>query len=153
MDLSLQERYAPHSRCFGCGPANSEGLQIKSYVEGEKVIATFRPAAYFLAFENVLCGGICGLILDCHSNWTASYALMTNNGLESPPCTVTAEFSVKLRKPTPMDQLLTLEAIAIEVTDRKAIVEASIRTDAGESTATFHGIFVSVPKGHAIFHR
>ena len=27
--LSLQDRYAPHSRCFGCGPANERGLRIE----------------------------------------------------------------------------------------------------------------------------
>ena len=24
---SLQDRYAPRNRCFGCGPANEKGLQ------------------------------------------------------------------------------------------------------------------------------
>ena len=28
---SVQEEYAPNSICFGCGPSNKEGLQIKSY--------------------------------------------------------------------------------------------------------------------------
>src|ERR1041385_1765275 len=27
---SLQERYAPKGRCFGCGPANEQGLRIES---------------------------------------------------------------------------------------------------------------------------
>ena len=29
---ALQDRFAPQSRCFGCGPANPQGLQIKSHV-------------------------------------------------------------------------------------------------------------------------
>ena len=29
--LSVQEKYAPNSICFGCGPANKKGLQIKSF--------------------------------------------------------------------------------------------------------------------------
>ena len=36
---SLQDRYAPQNRCFGCGPSNDKGLRIKSYVEGDEVIA------------------------------------------------------------------------------------------------------------------
>ena len=28
--VGLQDRYAPSNACFGCGPANAQGLQIKS---------------------------------------------------------------------------------------------------------------------------
>ena len=38
-EKSLQERYAPHSICFGCGPANEKGLRIRSLPEGEVVVA------------------------------------------------------------------------------------------------------------------
>ena len=37
MSESLQETYAPRNACFGCGPANEQGLQIKSRLEGESV--------------------------------------------------------------------------------------------------------------------
>ena len=30
------------------------------------------PEPHHLAFEGVLNGGICGALLDCHSNWTAA---------------------------------------------------------------------------------
>ena len=33
-EKSLQETYAPKSVCFGCGPANPEGLHIRSFVQG-----------------------------------------------------------------------------------------------------------------------
>ena len=29
--VSVQQAFAPSSICFGCGPANEEGLQIESY--------------------------------------------------------------------------------------------------------------------------
>ena len=29
--IAVQDKYAPNSICFGCGPSNKEGLQIKSY--------------------------------------------------------------------------------------------------------------------------
>ena len=32
-DLCLQERYAPDNACFGCGPANAEGLRIEGVLE------------------------------------------------------------------------------------------------------------------------
>ena len=33
---SLQETYAPHNACFGCGPANEKGLRIRSFVGGRR---------------------------------------------------------------------------------------------------------------------
>ncbi|MFO0661227.1 MAG: hypothetical protein U0165_15550 [Polyangiaceae bacterium] len=59
--------------------------------------------------------GIIGALLDCHSNWTAAYTLMKERGLEAPPCTVTAEFSVKLKRPAPMTGLVTLRAKSVAV--------------------------------------
>jgi hypothetical protein len=38
-DPSLQERYAPHSHCFGCGPANEHGLRIESRLDRDGLVA------------------------------------------------------------------------------------------------------------------
>ena len=43
---SLQERYAPQGRCFGCGPANPDGLHIRSFPSAEDpatVVAEWTP--------------------------------------------------------------------------------------------------------------
>src|SRR5689334_2722934 len=106
MGESLQDRYAPRAICFGCGPANEKGLRIKSFPgNGEEIVASFTPEPHHQAFPNVVNGGIIGALLDCHSNWCACYALMKAKNLAEPPCTVTAEFAVKLRRPTPMGPL------------------------------------------------
>src|SRR5579871_4450367 len=102
---SLQDAFAPNNQCFGCGPANSQGLQIKSMVEGDEVVARFIPKVHHQAFDNVLSGGICGVLLDCHSNWCAAYFIMMKTGQNSPPCTVTARYAVSLLAPTPMDTI------------------------------------------------
>ena len=31
MEQSLQDQYYPNGTCFGCGPCNDDGLQLKSY--------------------------------------------------------------------------------------------------------------------------
>src|SRR5499426_2780589 len=97
-ELSLQEKYAPTSICFGCGPANEKGLHIRSFPENGEVVATWHPEPYHEAFPGILNGGIIGALLDCHSNWTAAWYLMQQAGLDRPPCTVTAEYAVKLRR-------------------------------------------------------
>ena len=65
-------------------------------------MAVWQPEPHHQAFEGMLNGGIIGALLDCHSNWTAAYHLMKAGRGSHPPCTVTAEFHVKLRRPTPM---------------------------------------------------
>jgi acyl-coenzyme A thioesterase PaaI-like protein len=149
---SLQDRYAPHNACFGCGPANDKGLRIKSIVEGDELVATWQPEPHHQAFEGVLNGGIIGALLDCHSNWTAAYHLMKAEGADKPPCTVTADFHVKLRRPTPMGVPLHLRAKLAELEGDRAVVEATLEAS-GQITATCRGTFVAVKEGHPAYHR
>jgi acyl-coenzyme A thioesterase PaaI-like protein len=149
---SLQDRYAPTNRCFGCGPANEKGLRIKSHPEGNELVATWMPEPHHEAFPGVLNGGICGALLDCHSNWTATWHLMQKSGAATPPCTVTADFAVTLKRPTPMDGPLTLRAHVVDSTADRAVVDASIEAK-GKVTATCRGTFVAVKEGHPAFHR
>ena len=45
LTLSVQERYAPRSICFGCGPANARGLHIRSVPDGDGLVARARLVA------------------------------------------------------------------------------------------------------------
>ena len=151
---SLQDEYAPQSICFGCGPANPQGLQIKSFVDVDddaRVVAEFTPQPFHHAFPGSLNGGIIGTLLDCHSNWTAAHHLMMRAGADQMPCTVTADFHVKLRRPTPLGPV-RLSAKIVESTDDRAVVEATL-TAGGEITARCRGTFVAVKEGHPAYHR
>jgi acyl-coenzyme A thioesterase PaaI-like protein len=149
----LQELYAPSSECFGCGPKNDKGLRIRSFAEGDDLcVCSWRPQAHHLAFPGVLNGGICGTVLDCHSNWTAAWHLMRAAGASSPPCTVTAEFAVKLARPTPLEKDIVVRAQVVEARGDRATVEARIEAE-GRVTATCRGTFVAVKPGHPAFHR
>lgn len=149
---SVQERYAPKNECFGCGPANPQGLRIRSFEEGDELVCDFKCAPHHLAFPGMVNGGILGALLDCHSNWTAAMHLMHQAKAETPPCTVTADFHVTLKRPTPIGETLHLRSKVVESTADKAIVEATI-TAAGKVTATCRGTFVAVKEGHPAFHR
>jgi len=152
MTQSLQDTYAPNNRCFGCGPANEKGLRIKSRVEGDVVVADFTPEPHHMAFDGIVNGGILGALLDCHSNWTAAYTLMKARGEPTPPCTVTAEFHVKLLAVTPLGPPLHLVARPTEVGKSSAVVEAELSAE-GKVTATCRGVFVAVKEGHPAYHR
>ena len=152
---SLQERFSPNGRCFGCGPANDLGLRIRSFEspdDPDVVVATWTASPRHEAFEGVLNGGIIGTLLDCHSNWTAARHLMRARGSDRPPTTVTLDYAVRLRRTTPTDGPLSLRARVVESTDDRATVEAAIEAG-GEVTATCHGTFVAVKPGHPAYDR
>jgi acyl-coenzyme A thioesterase PaaI-like protein len=155
MKKGLQQTYAPHSTCFGCGPSNKKGLQINSIPSSEnlnEVVAQWQPEPHHEAFPGMLNGGIIGSLLDCHSNWTAAWHLMQKSGESHPPCTVTAEYSVKLLRPTPSSLPLELKARVIESKDDRAVVEAEL-ISGGKVCAKCKGTFVAVTEGHPAFHR
>jgi acyl-coenzyme A thioesterase PaaI-like protein len=149
---SLQEKYARQSICFGCGPANSKGLHIRSMVQGEAVVASWTPEPHHQAFPGVLNGGIIGALLDCHSNWTAAWHLMKTSGAEQPPCTVTADYSIRLLRPTPTDAPVELTAKVVDSKADRATIEATLSSQ-GKVCATCRGTFVAVKPGHPAYHR
>ena len=151
-DEALQDRYSPNGACFGCGPRNEKGLRIKSVVKGDEVVASWHAEKHHEAFAGVLSGGITGTLLDCHSNWTAAYHLMRRASALTPPPVVTAEYAVKLLRPTPTDGPIDLVARPVEVGDDRAVVEAELWAG-GKVCATCRGTFVAVKPGHPAYHR
>lgn len=157
---SLQETYAPNNRCYGCGPRNEKGLRIRSFeaAEGERsgkigeLVCDWTPEPHHLAFEGIVNGGIIGSILDCHSNWTAAVHIMKQRNEDELPATVTSDFHVTLKRPTPMDATLHLRAHVVESVGDRAVVEATLEAN-GKVTATCRGTFVAVKEGHPAYFR
>ena len=151
-ERSLQERYAPSSICFGCGPANSLGLHIRSFESDGELIATWTARPEHEAFPGVLNGGIVGALLDCHANWAAAMSLMRARGETRPPPTVTAEYQVRLTRPTPTEGPITIRSRVVGTDGDRATAQGTIEAG-GRVTATFEGTFVAVGPGHPAYHR
>jgi acyl-coenzyme A thioesterase PaaI-like protein len=152
---SLQERYAPAGRCFGCGPANPIGLRVGSRpdpADDSVLIADWMPLLDHEAFAGVVNGGILGTLLDCHANWTAAWHLMRARGADRPPTTVTLEYAIRMRRPTPSDSPIHLRARIVESSEDRATIEAEI-SSRGTVTATGRGTFVAVKPDHPAFDR
>ena len=152
MEQGVQRQYAPSSICFGCGPANEKGLQIDSYRCSEGLELRFTPSEEHQAFPGMVNGGIIGSILDCHGNWAAAIALMEADGLEEPPCTVTAKYSVSLKRPTPTGVELHVLAEVEELMKDRAQIKMTLTAN-GKVCATGEGLFVAVKEGHPAYHR
>jgi acyl-coenzyme A thioesterase PaaI-like protein len=152
---SLQDRFAPAGRCFGCGPANPIGLHVASLPSDEDpsiLVARWTPTPDHEAFAGVVNGGILGTLLDCHANWTAAWHLMRSRTADKPPTTVTLEYSIRMRRPTPSAEPVRLRAWVAESSDDRATVEAEI-SSGGTVTATGKGTFVAVKPDHPAFDR
>src|SRR5436305_13446242 len=90
-EQSLQEKHAPGNTCWGCGPANPDGVRIRSFAKNGEVVAEWQPQPKYEALHGVLNGGIIGTLLDRHCNWTAAYQSLKHARADHPPCPAPAE--------------------------------------------------------------
>jgi len=149
---SVQDQYAEKSICFGCGPANKDGLQIKSFRSDDGLDLWFETKPEHQAFPGVINGGIIGSLFDCHGNWAAAVALLDTGDYQNIPSTVTASYSVELTKPTPFGVPLYIKASIKNQSRDKAEVEMNLYADK-ELCAKGHGLFIAVKEGHPAYHR
>ncbi len=150
MSQALQDICLPSGTCYGCGSANPDGLQIKSYWsdDGQFVVAQFRPQERFSSgFKNAVYGGLIASLIDCHSNWTAMAFGYKADGREpgTKPviASVTGTLSVKYLKPTPMDRTIHLKAWVEGEVGRKTRVLCELGTE-DTVTAIGDSIFVRI---------
>ena len=118
------------THCFGCGRDNEQGLQIKSYWEGEESVCTWNPEAHHIAFIGVTCGGIIATIIDCHCLNTAVAAAYRAEGRdigsEPPIGYLTGSLFIKYLRPTPINKPITLRAQVKEMAGKKIVVTCSL---------------------------
>jgi acyl-coenzyme A thioesterase PaaI-like protein len=149
---SLQDRFAPNGVCFGCGPKNRRGLRLRSIPFKDGVLSKWQPRAEHVAFGNFGSGGIISVLMDCQGNWASAYALMKARHVSTPPGTVTAEYTVKFLRPSPIDEKWELTARATEIDGDKVNATGELKVG-GSVTAEMTGVFVAVKETHPAFHR
>ena len=130
-ELAFQDYYSDDvSHCYGCGRLNEQGLQIKSYWEGEEAVCRFQPRPYHTAIPGYVYGGLIASLIDCHSTGTAAAAAYRNSGqpMGSDPQLryVTASLQVDYIHPTPIEKTLIVRARVIEIKGRKITVASSL---------------------------
>ena len=69
-----------------------------------------------------------------------------------PPGCVTAEMTVRFRRPTPISTPVELRAWPVEMDGSRVVVDAELRSG-GIVTATCHATFVAVGPDHPAFER
>jgi len=102
---SIQESLYPFSTCFGFGPANPQGLQIRSFTSEGSVVASVQPGEHHSDGMGSLNGGVIATLLDRHSGsavFSAS-AAESESGSDFQPW-VTTGLQLRYRLPTFLDQ-------------------------------------------------
>lgn len=146
---ALQDLAAPDGVCFGCGPKNPHGLQIKSYWDTDNlhVVMKHTPDVSYVGWPSLVYGGLISCLVDCHSNWTVMAHHYRTEGRD--PGTlprihcVTGSLSVKYLKPTPMGVPLLLKAWVEGKVQRKTRVLCEVYAN-DMLTALGDSLFVRV---------
>lgn len=140
----------PGNHCFGCGPANTGGLRIKSHwLDRESAVCYFDPSPQHSAGpEHVLNGGIIATLIDCHGICTAIANHYREErrviGSEPHVWCVTAGLEISYRKPTPLVETVMLIAKVHSRSDNKTVIKCTVNSGS-QVTAEASVIAVRVP--------
>lgn len=103
------------------------------------LICTHTPTSEFSGWPGLVYGGLIGMLVDCHSNWTAMAHHYRAEGREPRIDCVSGSLGVKFLKPTPMGMPLTLKARVEGEVGRKTqvlceVYAGDVLTALGDST-------------------
>jgi acyl-coenzyme A thioesterase PaaI-like protein len=150
VEKAIQDYYPDDfAHCYGCGRLNAHGLRLRSGWDGDETIAYFMPQPHHVAVPGFVYGGLIASLLDCHAMGTAAAAIERAAGRaigDGPaPRFVTAALHVDYLKPTPIGPTLEIRGRVTSMTDRKAIVEATL-VASGVVTARAKVVAVRMPE-------
>lgn len=127
---SIQERLYPTLTCYGCGPANPDGLHLQSYLDEQgTVVASFLPWPQHDNGLGYLNGGIVSTLLDCHS---AAVALTEADrrgwraldGAALPY--VTAGLDVRYLRPSPLREPAELRGEVVTAGEDEIVADVAL---------------------------
>ncbi|UHQ55533.1 PaaI family thioesterase [Microbulbifer sp. YPW16] len=148
-ETAIQDQI-PHNHCFGCGPENSAGLQIKSYWTGpDSSHCEFIPATHHCAGPtHYLNGGIIATVIDCHTICTAIADGYRQAGREvgtgDKIWYATGKLDVQYKAPAAIDKPVVLDAKITKRSERKTVLACTLSSD-GRVCATADVVAVRVP--------
>lgn len=132
----------PDQPCWGCGPSNPHGLQIKSYWSGDITICTWQPEPRYAGWPGVLNGGILASLVDCHCVCTAM-SDPHRGGVDQPAGFATGSLAISYLRPVPIHSTVELSARITERTAPKTRIECAVMAD-GELCARAEVVAIRV---------
>lgn len=150
-EKAFQDHYKDeYSVCYGCGRLNTDGLQIKSYWDGDESVCTFMPKPHHTAIQGYVYGGLIASVIDCHGTGTAAAAAYRAAGVPMDDSHtdfrfVTASLHVDYLRPTPLDAPMQLRGRIKEIKGRKVVVDVSVSSK-GELCVRGQVVAVQLPE-------
>lgn len=131
------------NNCFGCGPANKQGLRLKFFSKGtgDYAVSYARVPSRFLGPPGHLHGGVIATLLDeamGKANKLAGVVAMTRT------------MEIDFLRPIPLNKKLTVEGWGVKREGRKHWCAAEIRSEDGEVLAKSKGLFIQVDPKQAL---
>jgi acyl-coenzyme A thioesterase PaaI-like protein len=123
---------SPARLCFGCGSENSKGLAMQFDRDGDRSVAVFTAPKHLQGYPGRVHGGCIATMLDEAMGW-ASY----HHGTWS----MTARFTMRLRRAVPLDRPLTVAGWVEHDRGRFLEVRADLRLPDGTLLAEGDGLF------------
>jgi len=125
--------------CFVCGLKNPAGLKASFYeVEGDQLVALFKPCERHQGYPGRLHGGLAATILD----ETIGRAMNIN---QDEIWGVTVEFNVRYKKPVPLDQELRVVGRITSQNRRLFEGTGEILLPNGEVAVEGRGKYIKLP--------
>jgi uncharacterized protein (TIGR00369 family) len=123
--------------CFGCGPANSNGLQLEFELspDGKSFVCNFELGSTFVGPPGHVHGGIIATILD--------EAMGKANKLKN-KVALTRRMEVEYLRPVPLGRPLVAEGRVNRVRGRALYNSAEIRSAMGDVLAKGRGKFMAI---------
>jgi len=143
---AFQDAYPDElSHCYGCGRLNPDGLQLKSYWDGDETVARFRPRPSHTAIPGFVYGGLLASLIDCHGTGSAAAAAEKANPDGAPFRFVTASLHVDYLRPTPIDAELEIRGTIKELKEKKVVVAETVSAN-GKVCARGRVVAVRMPE-------
>ena len=122
-------------KCFGCGPGNQIGLQMKFFSDDKSVFSWVKVPDHLVGWDNLVHGGILSTILDEIMGWSAIYLLKKLN--------LTKSMTVDFLKPVFEGMELKVEGNVLEKrSDKEAVMQGRIYNAEGVLCTKSMGTFV-----------
>jgi uncharacterized protein (TIGR00369 family) len=125
--------------CFVCGKNNPDGLQLKfEYPAAGTCRATLTPPQKYQGWQGILHGGIVSTLLDEALAHAVGGVERGGGG----SCSVTAEITVRFKRPVKIGQTVILEGTVVSDKGRVIECESSLKDEEGNELATATGKLV-----------
>ena len=130
-----------HNHCFGCGPYNEQGLRLAFTRTGDKSVEVeFTAEEHLCGAPNIIHGGIQATLLDEASG----FACRTLFPDEAELKIVTAEFSLRYRRPVPTGEKLIVRGEVSRSDGRSIFIDAAIIDADGNTLTTSNARWVRI---------